>query len=84
MQRGRCKVCLPVTGFCFRNGRPGIFVPMIVEPEYLASRVRHPHKLRNGIGQRMELTFACVQRCLRALAFGDLFGSYVDPDNLAG
>src|SRR5260370_7420605 len=56
---------------------------MIVEPIDLAAGVGHPHQLRNGVGQSMELAFAGLQRGFRALAFCDLFSSDVDTDNFA-
>ena len=56
-------------------------MPMIVEPENLASRFGHPDQLRNGISQGVELAFACPKRPLGALAFGDFFSRDVDPDD---
>jgi len=68
----------------FPDGRARVFVPMIVEPKNIASCFGHPHQLRNGISQGMELEFACLQSGLRALALGDLFSRNVDTDNFAG
>ena len=56
---------------------------MIVEPINLADGVGHPHQLRNGIGQGVELEFAGLQRCFRTLALGDLFRSDIDGDDFA-
>jgi len=38
----------------------------------------------HGISQGVELAFACPQRRLGALAFGDFFSRDVDPDDFTG
>src|SRR2546423_15653742 len=79
MKGAGCQSSLPVVRI-----RARVLVPMIVEPENLASCLGHPYQLRNGIRQGMELTFAGPQRRLGALALGDLFRCDVETDDLAG
>src|SRR5258707_11068719 len=74
---------LPPLGIDFTGGPAGVFVPVIVEPVDRAACIGHPDQLRDGIRQRVELAFAGRERCLGALALGDLFSRDVDADDLA-
>ena len=84
LQRGRGQDRLPVVRAAVAGRRSRVVVPATVEPVDPALGVGHPHQLRNGIRECMELAFARLQGRLGALALGDLFRRHVDPDDVAG
>src|SRR5258705_9557454 len=79
---------LPAPALHLFKGRPGEVVPALVVPIDRAGFVCGPGELADVVGKLVEAELAFAQRCftgiqhgLRTLAFGDVFGDDVDPDN---